>query len=229
MLRLISSLFSQPKSTRYKFAGQLCRLKDYVYTLTMTRDGVLLTSGGNCPIGSLVKSNKCSIGPDGVRVWNVKTHGHMQVPHHSLAQRGAVCCVLWAKIPNEAHEMLFFGTGLGYLVMWTMSVSESVPIQGIILTVLNFIQGDPEEFSEVSVQRAAHGREVTSLASSKAAGDSVYIAVGMEDRAVLLYKLQSDKLLAVFSVELDCSIPAAVAFTENGEDVLVFGMKDGNV
>lgn len=51
----------------------------------------------------------------------------------------------------------------------------------------------------------------------------------MEDRAVLLYKLQSDKLLAVFSVELDCSIPAAVAFTENGEDVLVFGMKDGNV
>ena len=75
----------------------------------------------------------------------------------------------------------------------------------------------------------AHGREVTSLASSKAAGDSVYIAVGMENRAVLLYKLQSDKLLAVFSVELDCSIPVAVAFAENGEDVLVFGMKDGNV
>ena len=51
----------------------------------------------------------------------------------------------------------------------------------------------------------------------------------MEDRAVLLYKLQSDKLLTVFSVGLDCSIPAAVAFAENGEDVLVFGMKDGNV
>ena len=139
MLRLISSLFSQPKSTHYKFAGQLCRLKDYVYTLAMTRDSVLLTSGGNCPIGSLVKSNKCSIGPDGVRVWNVKTCGHMQVPHHSLAQRGAVHCVLWAKLPNKAHKMLFFGTGLGYLVMWTMSVSESVPIQGIILTVLNYI------------------------------------------------------------------------------------------
>ena len=75
----------------------------------------------------------------------------------------------------------------------------------------------------------AHGREVTLLASSKAAGDNVYVAVGMGGGAVLLYKLQSDKLLAVFSVELDCSIPAAVAFTENGEDVLVFGMKDGNV
>ena len=139
MLCLISSLFSQPKSTRYKFAGQLCGLKDYVYMLAMTRDSVLLTSGGNCPIGSLVKSNKCSIGPDGVRVWNVKTHGHMQVPHHSFAQHGAVRCVLWVKIPNEAHKMLFFGTGLGYLVMWTMSVSESIPIQGIILTVLNYI------------------------------------------------------------------------------------------
>ena len=93
----------------------------------------------------------------------MKTRGHMQVPHHSLTQRGAVHCVLWAKIPNEAHKMLFFGTGLGYLVMWTMSVSESIPIQGIILMVLNYIYGDPEEFSEVSVQRAAHGREVTSL------------------------------------------------------------------
>ena len=51
----------------------------------------------------------------------------------------------------------------------------------------------------------------------------------MEDRAVLLYKLQSDKLLTVFSVELDCSIPVAVAFAENGENVLVFGMKDGNM
>lgn len=91
-------------------------------------------------------------------------------------------------------------------------------------------QGDPGEFSEVSVQRVARGREITSLASSKAAGDNVYIAVGMEDRAVLLYKLDSDtKLLPVFSIELDSSIPAAVAFAENSEDVVVFGMKDGNV
>ena len=101
MLRLISSLLSQPKSMRYKFAGQLHGLKDDVYMLAMTRDGVLLASGGNFPIGSLVKSNKCSIGPDGVWVWNVKTRGHMQVPHHSLAQRGAVHCVLWAKFPTK--------------------------------------------------------------------------------------------------------------------------------
>ena len=139
MLHFIASLFSQPKSTHYKFAGQLHGLNDYVYMLTMICDSVLLASGGNCPIGSLVESNKSSIGPDSVWVWNVKTHGHMQVPHHLLTQCGDVHWVLWVKIPNEAHEMLFFGTGLGYLVMWTMSVSESVPIQGHFASIELYI------------------------------------------------------------------------------------------
>ena len=52
----------------------------------------------------------------------------------------------------------------------------------------------------------------------------------MEDRAVLLYRLESDtKLVPIFSVELDCSVPAALALAKNNEDVIVFGMKDGNV
>ena len=46
MLRLIASLFSQPKSTYYKFVGQLHGLKDYVYTLALSHDGVFLASGG---------------------------------------------------------------------------------------------------------------------------------------------------------------------------------------
>lgn len=46
MLRLIASWFSQPKSTRYKIAGQLRGYKDYVYALAMTRDGGFLASGG---------------------------------------------------------------------------------------------------------------------------------------------------------------------------------------
>ena len=46
MLRLIASLFSQPKSTRYKFVGQLRGLKDYVYVLALSHDGVFLASGG---------------------------------------------------------------------------------------------------------------------------------------------------------------------------------------
>ena len=46
MLCLIASLFSQPKSMRYKFVGQLRGLKDYVYMLALSHDGVFLASGG---------------------------------------------------------------------------------------------------------------------------------------------------------------------------------------
>ena len=46
MLHLIASLFSQPKSMCYKFVGQLHRLKDYIYVLALSHDGVFLASGG---------------------------------------------------------------------------------------------------------------------------------------------------------------------------------------
>ena len=52
----------------------------------------------------------------------------------------------------------------------------------------------------------------------------------MENGAVLLYRLESDtKLVPIFSVELDCSVPAALAFAKINKDIIVFGMKDGNV
>ena len=52
----------------------------------------------------------------------------------------------------------------------------------------------------------------------------------MEDRAVLLYRLESDtKLVPIFSVELDFLVPAALAFAKNNKDVIVFSVKDGNV
>lgn len=38
--------FSAPKSTRYKFAGQLRGHTDSIYTVAMSRDGILLASGG---------------------------------------------------------------------------------------------------------------------------------------------------------------------------------------
>ena len=51
------------------------------------------------------------------------------------------------------------------------------------------------------LQRAAHRREITSLISSKAAGNNPHITIRMEDRAVLLYRLESDtNLVPIFSV-----------------------------
>jgi hypothetical protein len=37
------------------------------------------------------------------------------------------------------------------------------------------------------------------------------------------------KMRTVFSVQLDKTVPKAVAFAENSEDVHVFGLYDGNV
>ena len=51
----------------------------------------------------------------------------------------------------------------------------------------------------------------------------------MEDQATPLYSLDGTKLVPLFSVQMDRSIPACISFTENKEDVLVFGLRDGMV
>ena len=48
----------------------------------------------------------------------------MPVPQYSFIQRGAVRCILWVKRPNETLDVLIYGTGLGYLVMWKLTVGK---------------------------------------------------------------------------------------------------------
>ena len=57
-------------------------------------------------------------------MWNVATRGLIQVPDHSSVQRGAVRCVLWITRRQDSFDLLCFGTGLGYLVIWEMNVSD---------------------------------------------------------------------------------------------------------
>ena len=68
-----------------------------------------------------------------------------------------------------------------------------------------------------------------SLAKNKQAGQPLQIAAGMEDQVVLLYTLDGTKLVPIFSVQMDKTIPACIAFADNKEDVLVFGLRDGLV
>ena len=42
---------------------------------------------------------------------------------HSI-QCGAVRCILWVKRPNETLDVLIYGTGLGYLVIWKLTVGK---------------------------------------------------------------------------------------------------------
>ena len=57
-------------------------------------------------------------------MWNVTNRGLIQAPDHSLVQRGPVRCVLWIIRRQDSFDLLCFGTGLGYLVIWEMNVSN---------------------------------------------------------------------------------------------------------
>lgn len=54
----------------------------------------------------------------------MKTQTQLQVPSQSFSQRGAARCAVWATRPQDTREVLCFGTGLGYLVVWTQSVRK---------------------------------------------------------------------------------------------------------
>lgn len=63
-----------------------------------------------------------------------------------------------------------------------------------------------------------------------ASEDDIQLILGTEDRVVQQFKLDFNaKLVPIFSIQLDNSIPATIAFDGNDEDILVFGLRDGNV
>ena len=79
------------------------------------------------------------------------------------------------------------------------------------------------------MQRVGKGKEITSLTKNKPPGQLHQIATGTEDQVTLLYLLDGAKLVPLFSVQIDRSIPACISFAENKEDILVFGLKDSMV
>jgi hypothetical protein len=61
--------------------------------------------------------------------------------------------------------------------------------------------------------------------------DAVRLAIGTRDRLVQVWDLDSKgKMQSVFSVQLNVTVPKAVAFAENrARDIYIFGLYDGNV
>jgi len=57
------------------------------------------------------------------------------------------------------------------------------------------------------------------------------LVIGTRDRIVQVWELDSKgKMQSMFSVQLDVTVPKAVAFTNNPtNDIYVFGLYDGNV
>ena len=60
--------------------------------------------------------------------------------------------------------------------------------------------------------------------------DTIQIMVSTRDRLVQVWGIDLNaQMHAVFSVQLDKTVPKAVAFTDDSDDVHVFGLYDGDV
>ena len=91
-------------------------------------------------------------------------------------------------------------------------------------------QGEVGDFVEVNAQRIATGAEITTLATTVSSDDDILIIAGMEDQVIELATLNFNaRLTPIFSMQLAGTIPAALAFLENKEDIIVFGLRDGDV
>ena len=91
-------------------------------------------------------------------------------------------------------------------------------------------QGEVGDFVEVNAQRIATGAEITALAITVSSNDEILIIARTEDWVIELATLDFNaKLTPIFSVLLAGTIPATLAFLENKVDIIMFGLRDGDV
>lgn len=83
---------------------------------------------------------------------------------------------------------------------------------------------------EGSSQKLGTGREVTCIAKNEHDEEDNRIVVGTRDMITLLFSVDPQaQLVTIFSVQFDKTVPKSVVFAENMQDVMVFGLYDGNV
>lgn len=83
---------------------------------------------------------------------------------------------------------------------------------------------------ELNAQRLGTGFEVTCLADDPFSESDIRLAVGTRDRLVQVWNVDMrGQMRAIFSVQLDKTVPKGVTFSESSEDVHVFGLYDGNM
>jgi hypothetical protein len=113
--------------------------------------------------------------------------------------------------PNENDEILCYGTSLGYTVFWGKEPGGK----------------GPDVFCEMCVQRCAE-KEIMCMTTKSGGADDTRLVVGTRDSIVQVWKVSS-VVENMFSVKLPRTVPSAVAFTENGKDIILFGREDGIV
>jgi hypothetical protein len=82
----------------------------------------------------------------------------------------------------------------------------------------------------LNAQRLGTGLEITCIADDPHSESEIRVIVGTRGRLVQVWALDTKgNMHAVFSVQLDKTVPKSLAFAENGEDVHVFGLYNGDV
>lgn len=79
------------------------------------------------------------------------------------------------------------------------------------------------------VVRVAEGSEITDIATFTEPGSRLRVAVAARDQMICRLDFTSDNMCEIFGIRLERTLPKMVAFAENGVDLWILGMYDGNL
>lgn len=170
------------------------------------------------------------LGSDGVKLWNLKNGTQLQerLPDYNCAQRGPVTCTLWVTRRNDKHEMLVFGTLMGYIVVWSQTSQVTTLRMTWVYRTDQLLQS---EFNELADYRIGIGSQITCITDDQSGSDNRRLAIGARDKRIMVVELDSNgSMFHIFSVTMDRSVPSGLAFADHEDcNLYVFGHYDGDV
>jgi WD40 repeat protein len=96
--------------------------------VAISTDGHLLASAGEYLFNSVSADKRSlmlgvftmlTLGMDRIRLWDLNEKSELPTPERGYTLRGPPTCVVWAKRHEGQHDILVFGTALGFLVIWS--------------------------------------------------------------------------------------------------------------
>ncbi|TFK59710.1 WD40 repeat-like protein [Pluteus cervinus] len=147
-----------------------------------------------------------SANSDGVQLWSAQELKPLRTP--AQPQRGIATTLAWSS-ESRLGETLCFGTQLGFLVIWREDTSEG--------------------FKEVFSRKIGSGAEIVCLATDTTS-PLTKIAAGMRDRGITVWTIDDQNNVEnIFSVRLNTTMAATLAFHPSEHSLLVFGLEDRKV
>ena len=77
--------------------------------------------------------------------------------------------------------------------------------------------------------RTGSGQEITCLSQNSADGRATRVLLGTRDRRVQIWKFERNVLTPLLSIQVDKTVPKAIEFSDNGKDIILFGLFDGKM